>query len=71
MDEIEAKKNVHLEMRNSKQRELQSEEQRKERLRIKLGKDRKRRRTKKTTVVRNKRPRGTARGHSQEIEARG
>ena len=45
MDEIEAKKkHVHLEIRNSKQRELQraseTDEQREESLRIRLEKDR-------------------------------
>ena len=57
------------------QTELQIEEQRKERLRIRREKDRARRRTKKTTrvkekVVKNRRPRETAPGHSQKIGAR-
>ena len=77
MDEIEVEKKRSL--RNEKlkaKRALETEEQRKERLRIRLEKDRKRRKTKKLQeekdkVVRNKRPRGTAPGHSQKIEVRG
>ena len=45
MDEIEAEKNVHLEMKAK--RASETEEQRKERLTIRLEKDRERRRTKK------------------------
>ena len=55
-------------------RASETEEQKKERLRIRRVKDRVRRRTKKTTrgkekVVRNRRPQGTAPVHSQKIEA--
>ena len=56
-------------------RASETEEQRKERLRIRREKDRERRITKTTrgkeTVIRNRRPRETAPGHSQKIEARG
>ena len=54
----------------------ETEEQKKERLRIRREKNRARRRTKKKTqeekekVVRNRRPRETAPGHSQNIEVR-
>ena len=55
-------------------RASETEEQRKERLRIRCEKDRTRRRTKKLQegkkVVRNRRPRETAPGHSEKIEAR-
>ena len=75
MDRKEAKKTVHLEMRNLKQTELQRLKNRGkkgERLRIRHEKDSARRRTKKRTrgnekVVRNIRPPETA---SQKIEAR-
>ena len=67
----------HLEMRNLSiaNRASETEEQRKERLRIRSEKDRARGRTKKLQeekkrVVRNKRPRETALGHSQKIEVR-
>ena len=46
MDEKEAEKSVHLEMRNLKLTELQRLKNRKERLRIRREKDRARRRTK-------------------------
>ena len=56
-------------------RASETDEQRKERLRIRHEKDRARRRTKKLQeekkmVVRNRRPRETAPSHSQNIEAR-
>ena len=56
-------------------RASETEEQRKEKLRIRCKKDRARRRTKKATIgkekyFRNRRPRETAPGHFQNIEAR-
>ena len=63
--------NVCLEMRKIKQ----TEEQRKERLRIKHAKKIRKKENQKTTrgkekVVRSRRPRETVPGHSQKIEAR-
>ena len=72
MDE-KTNKPVHLEMRNLKANRASevSEEQSKERLRLGREKDRARRiKRGKEKVVRNRRPRETALGHSQKIEAR-
>ena len=66
MDEKEAKKQHSFRNEKLKATASETEEQRKERLRIRREKDRARRRTKKTTrgkekVVRNRRPRETDR----------
>ena len=60
---------------NNNKRSLSNEKQRDVRLKIGCEKDRARRRTRKTTrgkekVVRNRRPRETAPGHSEKIKAR-
>ena len=69
MDEKEAEKKSSL--RNDKLRTSETEEQRKERLRIRREKDRARRRTKgKKRSPDTRRLRETAPGHSQKIEAR-
>ena len=72
MEEKEAEKNRSL--RNEKlkaDRTSETEEQRKESLRIRREKDKARRRTKgKEKVARLRQLRETAPGHSQKIEAR-
>ena len=68
------KNNVHLEMKNLKQnRASVTEEQRRERLRIRREKDRAKRKKiqeEEEKVVSNRRQRESAPGHSQKIEAR-
>ena len=68
MDKKEAEKNVHLEMRNLKQTELQrlNKEQRKERLRIRRKKDRTRRTKKK--LQEEKKKSSETEDHEKQIE---